>query len=116
MEYQQTNLAKSSLKPIVTKFSINKKCFTGKVFDKIFGECISCQKAFNCRNCDEAGCISCDDGMAPLQGKCINMVKWVHKFCFNIFQLNLIDIFFCLICLYFFTICNQTKFFLHLII
>jgi hypothetical protein len=33
----------SNLQASVTKFSINKKCFTGNVFDKIFGECLPCK-------------------------------------------------------------------------
>ncbi len=38
--------------PIIVKYSIDKKCMTGSVYDNVFGECLPCKQVFNCLNCD----------------------------------------------------------------
>lgn len=61
----------SSDRPTVTKYSIDKKCLAGTVYDSVFGECLYCEDMFGCRNCDESGCITCESGHTPLGGKCL---------------------------------------------
>lgn len=54
----------------IKTYSINSKCLQGSTFDAIFGECLKCSEVFGCVNCNDQGCISCDDGKAPTGGKC----------------------------------------------
>ncbi len=58
-------------RPTVTKYSINKKCLAGTVYDNVFGECLHCKDMFGCLNCDESGCITCDNANMPMGGKCL---------------------------------------------
>lgn len=39
-------------RPTVTKYSIDKKCLAGTVYDSVFGECLYCYDMFGCKNCD----------------------------------------------------------------
>lgn len=50
--------------------SINKKCLQGTYFDSTFGECNRCQDTFNCENCDENGCLICNNGKRPSGTRC----------------------------------------------
>ena len=52
------------------KYSIDSKCMQGTTFDLVFGECLPCNFVFNCDECDANGCVVCDDGSAPLDGRC----------------------------------------------
>ena len=54
----------------IASYSINKKCIQGTAFDQIFGECLKCSDIYNCQNCNETGCISCDNGKPPVNNKC----------------------------------------------
>ena len=55
----------------VTRYSLNSKCMQGTKFDDEFGECLPCKFVFNCENCDDSGCISCDKTKAaPVNGRC----------------------------------------------
>ena len=49
---------------------MNSKCIQGTIFDEIFGDCLTCKDVFNCHNCDESGCLSCDSGRPSNNGKC----------------------------------------------
>lgn len=50
---------------------IDKKCIAGYVYDSTFGECMKCTDMFNCTNCDQNGCLTCDNGVAlAVNGKC----------------------------------------------
>ena len=52
------------------KYSIDPKCTKGTAFDSVFGECLPCNYVFNCEECDDSGCKVCDDGSAPMDGRC----------------------------------------------
>ena len=58
-------------KPTIKKYSIDKKCLAGTVYDSVFGECLKCEDIFGCKNCEESGCITCNNGNTPLGGKCL---------------------------------------------
>lgn len=51
-------------------YQIDRKCIQGTTFDEIFGECVRCGDVFGCENCDEDGCVSCDDGGEGIDGRC----------------------------------------------
>lgn len=53
-------------------YSINSKCIQGTAFDSLFGECLKCSNIYNCENCNDDGCISCDNGRAPVNRRCWN--------------------------------------------
>lgn len=57
-------------KKYIASYSINRKCIQGTAFDTIFGECLKCSEIYNCQNCDDRGCISCDNGRAPVNNRC----------------------------------------------
>lgn len=82
-------------RPTVTKYSINKKCLAGTVYDSVFGECLYCEDMFGCKNCDESGCLTCESGHTPIGGKCL--IKWNNyysffKILFFVFFLGLNDL------------------------
>ena len=49
----------------IRHYSLNSKCIQGTAFDFFFGECLKCSDVFSCQNCNDSGCISCDDGSNP---------------------------------------------------
>lgn len=51
-------------------YEINRRCIQGTIFDEIFGECMRCVDAYGCENCEEDGCLSCDDGRHAIDGRC----------------------------------------------
>lgn len=55
----------------------------GSILDTIFGDCIRCKDLYNCENCNENGCILCDDMKLPKAGKC-----WYNYFLFDWFYLK----------------------------
>ena len=67
-------------KPTITKYLIDKKCIAGTVYDSVFGECLQCQDIFGCKNCDESGCITCNNANTPLAGKCLVKWEYLHTF------------------------------------
>ena len=66
-EAQQTN---TTSRRTLKSFSINSKCIQGTSFDPIFGECLKCREVYNCVNCNDEGCISCDNGDSPINRRC----------------------------------------------
>lgn len=60
----------TTTKRYYASYSINKKCLQGTTFDMIFGECLQCAEVWNCKNCNDNGCISCDNGKPPVNNRC----------------------------------------------
>ena len=65
----------------VRSYSLDSKCIQGTTFDPIFGLCLKCRDIYNCQNCNDDGCISCDNGKAPdSNNRCPPNRNWYKLF------------------------------------
>ena len=48
----------------------------GTFEDPEYGICLNCSEHFNCRSCNQDGCLVCDNGYLPFNGRCVN---WLFK-------------------------------------
>ena len=44
----------------------------GTFEDPEYGICLNCSEHFNCRSCNQDGCLVCDNGYLPFNGRCVN--------------------------------------------